>query len=65
MDDQAKAAYENQSLQLRAELKQWEADWATAHGGKKPGRDDIKRNPDIGACSPRLPNAKLVVASPC
>ncbi|KAK4237562.1 hypothetical protein C8A03DRAFT_15892 [Achaetomium macrosporum] len=47
MDDRTKAAYENESLRLRAELKQWERDWATAHGGKKPGRDDIKRNPDI------------------
>ncbi|KAK4154296.1 DNA replication regulator sld2 [Chaetomidium leptoderma] len=47
MDDQARAAYEDQSLQLRAELKQWEGDWAIAHGGKKPGRDHIKQHPDI------------------
>ncbi|KAK4038298.1 hypothetical protein C8A01DRAFT_37756 [Parachaetomium inaequale] len=47
MDDQARAAYEDQSLQLRADLKQWEGDWASAHAGTKPGRDDIKQNPDI------------------
>lgn len=51
MDDRARAAYEDQSVQLRAELKKWEGDWATANGGKKPGRGDIKQNPDIGACS--------------
>jgi hypothetical protein len=49
MGDPAKAAYEEESLQLRAELKQWENDWAAAHSGKKPGRGDIKQNPDIGA----------------
>ena len=54
MDDRARAAYEGQSLQLRADLKQWEGDWATAHAGRKPGRDDIKQNPDIGACLPSV-----------
>jgi hypothetical protein len=49
MDDQARAAYEDESLQLRAELKTWEGEWASAHGGKKPGRQDIKQNPDIGS----------------
>ncbi|KAJ4293016.1 hypothetical protein N0V88_005680 [Collariella sp. IMI 366227] len=47
MDDHARAAYESQSLQLRADLKKWEGDWAATHGGKKPGRDDIKQNPDL------------------
>ncbi|KAL2157025.1 hypothetical protein VTH06DRAFT_8315, partial [Thermothelomyces fergusii] len=47
MDEQARAAYESQCLQLRAELKKWESDWATAHAGNKPGRDDIKQRPDI------------------
>ncbi|KAL2117421.1 hypothetical protein VTJ04DRAFT_7081 [Mycothermus thermophilus] len=47
MDDQARAAYEEQCLQLRAELKTWEGNWAAAHGGSKPGRADIKQNPDI------------------
>jgi hypothetical protein len=49
MDGEARAAYESQSLQIRAELKKWESDWALASRGKKPGRDDIKQNPDIGA----------------
>lgn len=49
MDNRAREAYEEESLQLRAELKAWEGEWATAHRGKKPGRDDIKQNPDIGA----------------
>ncbi|KAK4100401.1 hypothetical protein N658DRAFT_567514 [Parathielavia hyrcaniae] len=47
MDALARAAYEEQSLQLRTELKKWENDWAIAHDAKKPGRDDIKQNPDI------------------
>ncbi|KAL2752123.1 hypothetical protein ACRALDRAFT_1083682 [Sodiomyces alcalophilus JCM 7366] len=48
MDDQQKAALESQSLELRAELKSWESAWAKSHDGRKPGRGDIKDNPDIG-----------------
>lgn len=48
MDEQQKASFEAQSQQLRAELKTWETSWAQTHDGKKPGRDDIKRNEDIG-----------------
>ncbi|GKT55593.1 DNA replication regulator SLD2 [Colletotrichum tofieldiae] len=47
MDDRTRADYESQSQQLRAELKSWETSWAKSHEGKKPGRDDIKRNADI------------------
>ncbi|GKT48469.1 DNA replication regulator SLD2 [Colletotrichum spaethianum] len=47
MDDQTRADYESQSQKLRAELKSWETSWAKSHDGKKPGRDDIKRNADI------------------
>ncbi|KAK4250036.1 hypothetical protein C7999DRAFT_12137 [Corynascus novoguineensis] len=47
MDHQTKAAYESQSHQLRADLKKWESDWALAHAGRKPSRDDIKQRPDI------------------
>lgn len=57
MDGDARSAYESQSLQIRAELKKWEGDWAAARGGRKPGRDDIKQNADIGVFdlpSPRL-----------
>ena len=48
MDEKSRASYESESLQLRVELKKWEADWAAAHGGKKPDRSDIKQNPEIG-----------------
>lgn len=34
--------------ELRAELKQWERDFAAAHGGRKAGREDIKMVPEIG-----------------
>ncbi|TEA15062.1 DNA replication regulator SLD2 [Colletotrichum sidae] len=47
MDDQTRAEYESQSQTLRLELKSWESSWAKSHDGKKPGRDDIKSNPDI------------------
>ncbi|KAK0673718.1 putative DNA replication regulator sld-2 [Cercophora samala] len=47
MDDQARAEFELQSLQVRAELKKWETDWQEEHGGSKPSRNDIKQNPDI------------------
>lgn len=61
MDEQARAAYESQCLELRVELKKWESDWATAHGGQKPGRDDIKQRPDIGTY---LPPRSMLVAFP-
>ncbi|KAL8774971.1 MAG: hypothetical protein Q9209_000450 [Squamulea sp. 1 TL-2023] len=34
---------------LRLELKDWEKAFATSNGGKKAGRDDIKRHPEIAA----------------
>jgi len=49
MDDPAtRGYYEAKSTRLRAELKQFEADWASHNGGKKPNRQDIKQNPSIG-----------------
>lgn len=48
MDESARNEYELKSKQLRAELKGWESEWASRHDGNKPGRDDIKRNADIG-----------------
>lgn len=33
---------------LRAELKEWERQFAAANGGKKAGRGDIKNAPEIG-----------------
>lgn len=50
MESETKARYEAQSQQLRAELKQWESDWASSNDGCKPGRQDIKDNPSIGTC---------------
>ncbi|KAI1412724.1 DNA replication/checkpoint protein [Hypoxylon sp. FL1857] len=47
MDDSERRKYEEQSKQLRADLKRFEADWASRHGGTKPRREDIKQNPDI------------------
>ncbi|RDA84976.1 hypothetical protein CP532_3866 [Ophiocordyceps camponoti-leonardi (nom. inval.)] len=47
MNDDLKLQYDAKATELRAQLKRWENDWATAHGGSKPGRQDIKDNPDI------------------
>ena len=48
MDENVKKEYEAKAQKVRTDLKQWEADWAKTHDGKKPGRDDIKNNPVIG-----------------
>lgn len=48
MDDKMKLEYEAQEQDLRLELKAWEVDWSNTHDGKKPPRDAIKANPDIG-----------------
>ena len=37
-----------QATNVRAELKVWEKAFASANGGKKAGRDDIKQNAEIG-----------------
>ena len=37
-----------QAQKLRVELKAWEKTFAAANEGRKAGRDDIKRHPDIG-----------------
>ncbi|KAM6478711.1 DNA replication/checkpoint protein [Trichoderma sp. SZMC 28011] len=47
MDENLKKEYEARAQKVRADLKQWEADWAKTHGGKKPGREDIKNTPII------------------
>ncbi|CAG8085509.1 unnamed protein product [Penicillium olsonii] len=38
-----------QATNVRAELKVWEKAFASANGGKKAGRDDIKQNAEIAA----------------
>ncbi|KAI1808641.1 DNA replication/checkpoint protein [Daldinia bambusicola] len=47
MDENERLKYEDTCKQLRADLKHFEADWASRNGGAKPGREDIKKNPDI------------------
>ncbi|KAI0475073.1 DNA replication/checkpoint protein [Xylariaceae sp. FL0804] len=47
MEESAKQKYEASSAQLRSDLKRFEAGWARDHDGKKPGRQDIKQNPEI------------------
>ena len=39
---------EDLSSRLRKELKEWERAFSAAHEGRKAGREDIKRHPDIG-----------------
>ncbi|RCI12373.1 hypothetical protein L249_0145 [Ophiocordyceps polyrhachis-furcata BCC 54312] len=47
MNGDLKLQYDVKAKELRAQLKKWENEWAAAHGGSKPGRRDIKDNPDI------------------
>ncbi|KAL1899150.1 hypothetical protein Sste5346_003072 [Sporothrix stenoceras] len=47
LDATERATYEAESQQLRVELKTWETTWAREHGGAKPAREDISKNPDI------------------
>ncbi|KAK1251585.1 hypothetical protein MKX07_007064 [Trichoderma sp. CBMAI-0711] len=47
MDEHLKKEYEAKAQKVRTDLKQWEAEWAKTHDGKKPGREDIKNNPVI------------------
>lgn len=48
MNKELSLLYEAKAKDLRSHLKAWESDWARTHRGKKPGRQDIKDNPDIG-----------------
>ncbi|CAK7563106.1 MAG: hypothetical protein SEPTF4163_000963 [Sporothrix epigloea] len=47
LDAAERSAVEAESHKLRLALKTWETDWAHDHGGVKPARDDISRNPEI------------------
>lgn len=51
MDDETKTRYETKAKDLKTDLKTWENEWAKTHAGSKPGRQDIKDNPDIGTHS--------------
>lgn len=48
MNEELSVLYQAKAKDLRAHLKSWEGDWARSHDGNKPGRQDIKNNPDIG-----------------
>ncbi|KAF3059452.1 DNA replication regulator SLD2 [Daldinia childiae] len=47
MDESERHQYEETCKQLRVDLKHFEADWANQNAGAKPGREDIKKNPEI------------------
>ncbi len=54
MGPEQRADYERQSQDLKLELKKWENKWAEGNKGKKPGRDAIKQNPEIGMPPPPI-----------
>ncbi|KAI0551031.1 DNA replication/checkpoint protein [Xylaria curta] len=62
MDEDVRRRYEAKSSQLRTELKQFEADWASRNGGKKPGRQDIKQNPSIASKYKKYNHVRDVLA---
>ncbi|KAJ5668169.1 uncharacterized protein N7477_006739 [Penicillium maclennaniae] len=45
----SRAEIADQAVAVRATLKVWEKEFASTHGGRKAGRDDIKQNPEIAA----------------
>jgi hypothetical protein len=47
MSDERKQLEERSKL-LRQQLKVWEKQFGQANSGKRPARQDIKANPDIG-----------------
>jgi septal ring factor EnvC (AmiA/AmiB activator) len=55
MDTAEKQKLEEQSKAIRAELKEWERQFAASHDGNKASREDIKQNPHIGMslCPPQ------------
>jgi DNA replication regulator SLD2 len=44
---------EDRTQSLRIELKTWEKEFTATNGGKRPGREDIKNNAEIGMQMPR------------
>jgi DNA replication regulator SLD2 len=61
MEDKEREALTEKLNALRVELKIWERNFASANNGVKASRDDIKKNPDIGASSkfPRVRRANV------
>ncbi|KAI1109361.1 DNA replication/checkpoint protein [Nemania sp. NC0429] len=62
LDEEARRKYEAKSSQLRTELKQFEADWASRNGGKKPSRQDIKKNSGIASKYKKYNHVRDVLA---
>jgi hypothetical protein len=50
MDDIQLEQWTEKSNVLRTELKAWEKEFACGNDGRKAGREDIKKHPDIGMC---------------
>ncbi|KAI6780742.1 DNA replication regulator SLD2 [Emericellopsis cladophorae] len=46
MDEETRTEYDVKAKNVRLDLKTWETQWLEKHG-KKPGREDIKSNPEI------------------
>lgn len=49
----------DRSQSLRAELKAWERQFAASNQGQKAGREDIKKNAEIGTDHVRAPQRLL------
>ncbi|KAJ5565998.1 hypothetical protein N7535_007636 [Penicillium sp. DV-2018c] len=52
-----------QAVNVRAELKKWEKAFASANGGRKAGRDDIKQDAEIAAKYKEYGRLKALEAS--
>jgi DNA replication regulator SLD2 len=60
MEEQDREELIEKSNVLRVELKIWEKGFASANGGKKASRDDIKKNPEIGTLFPSTQSTNAV-----
>lgn len=49
MRDEEREDLSKRSNFLRLELKAWEKEFSSSNNGQKASRDDIKKNPEIGA----------------
>ena len=49
LDTPKRVVLKTRSATLRGHLKGWEKSFAASHSGHKPGKDDIKQDPDIAA----------------
>lgn len=51
----------SQALKLRQELKEWERAFADAHGGRKPTREEVKKDAKIGEVTPLLFSRNIIL----